>query len=94
MREPSWRLMERPYQSGEPLGLRDFGIDVVPCQMECRRTESPERNLWIAVLLMAVNDLHSNNPGIRQRAEAWFVNRGPGFNSVCEMLGLRPGDCP
>jgi hypothetical protein len=54
---------------------------------------SPEAELWAAVLIQAIDDLHGMRllPVIRRSAECWFQskNHDPGsFLWICDFLGL------
>lgn len=55
-----------------------------------------ERRLWVAVLLMAINDAAYEGEGgssLREKeiADDWFRTGGNGFRFVCSMVGLDPG---
>jgi len=57
--------------------------------------QSPERNLWVAVLQQAIEDLACSNRRIRQSAIAWFYATRKmrvinSFKGICEELGLSP----
>ena len=52
-----------------------------------------DRDLWVAVINLALDDLTSTKTPLKTRARAWFLssNRDPGsFIWVCDYLGLEP----
>jgi len=50
----------------------------------------PERRLWAAVLLQAVEDWRSNNMRAHRAAEAFLFNSGIDFETVCQGAGFDP----
>jgi hypothetical protein len=54
--------------------------------------ELPERRLWIAVLMQAVEDWRSANVRRQKEAEAFFFDRRKDFASVCASAGLDAGN--
>ena len=62
---------------------------------DCRRaneqeTESPERRLWLAVLVQAFDDLHSSNVWRRREAENFLFASDKDFSCVCSSAGIDP----
>lgn len=51
-------------------------------------TGHPERKLWMAVLVQAVEDWQSNNMQRHREAEAFFFQCGEDFACVCSSAGL------
>jgi hypothetical protein len=52
-----------------------------------------DRDLWLAVITLALADLTATKPLLEKNARAWFLssNRNPGsFIWVCDHLGLEP----
>jgi hypothetical protein len=52
-----------------------------------------DRNLWLAVMSLALADLTATETPLQRSARAWFLssNRDPGsFLWVCDRLGLEP----
>ncbi len=51
-------------------------------------TGHPERKLWMAVLVQAVEDWQSNNMQRHREAETFFFQCGEDFACVCSSAGL------
>jgi hypothetical protein len=51
----------------------------------------PDRRLWTAVLLQALEDWSSSNMRLRIAAEKFLFESGRDFATVCEGAGLEPG---
>ena len=51
----------------------------------------PERRLWTAVLLQAVQDWQSVSARTRREAEAFLFESEKDFESVCQHAGIDPG---
>jgi hypothetical protein len=52
-----------------------------------------DRNLWLAVINLALDDLTATKTPLKRSARAWFLssNRNTGsFIWVCDHLGLEP----
>jgi hypothetical protein len=50
----------------------------------------PERRLWAAVLLLAVDEWRSNNARAHREAEVFLFEGGKDFETVCHGAGLDP----
>ena len=50
----------------------------------------PERRLWAAVLLLAVDEWRSNNMRAHRDAEVFLFEGGKDFETVCQGAGLEP----
>ncbi len=50
----------------------------------------PERRLWTAVLLQAVEDWRSNNMRAYEAANAFLFHGGEDFDRVCQGAGFEP----
>jgi hypothetical protein len=50
----------------------------------------PERKLWAAVLLLAVEEWRSSNMRAHREAEAFLFESGADFDTVCYGAGLDP----
>jgi hypothetical protein len=50
----------------------------------------PERRLWAAALLQAVEDWRSNNMRAHRAAESFLFNSGIDFETVCQGAGFDP----
>lgn len=57
---------------------------------ESYHTEIPERRLWAAVLLQAIEDWRSSNMRRRREAEKFLFSNGNDFATVCQGIGLEP----
>lgn len=57
---------------------------------ESYQTEIPERRLWAAVLLQAIEDWRSGNMRRRREAESFLFSNGKDFATVCHGIGLDP----
>ncbi|MGC1684142.1 MAG: hypothetical protein WA734_00850 [Candidatus Acidiferrales bacterium] len=62
-------------------------IDFVP---EREEGPDPERRLWAAVLLLAVDEWRSNNMRAHREAEVFLFEGGKDFETVCHGAGLDP----
>jgi hypothetical protein len=65
----------------------------VTCYIPAVMITDSDRNLWSAVMTLALADLTATKPLLERSARAWFLssNRNPGsFNWVCDQLGLEP----
>jgi hypothetical protein len=51
----------------------------------------PERRLWTAVLLQAVQDWQSVSARARREAETFLFESEADFESVCQHAGIDPG---
>ena len=50
----------------------------------------PERRLWTAVLLQAIEDWRSNNMRAYEAANAFLFHGGEDFDRVCQGAGFEP----
>lgn len=55
-----------------------------------RNDYDPERRLWTAVLLQAVQDWQSNNVRAHREAESFLFKRPVDLESICYRAGLNP----
>lgn len=56
-------------------------------------TATPERTVYLHVILRAVLDAHAvaaRDRQARQEARDWFEQAGPDFRAVCHLAGLEP----
>ncbi|MGA8269169.1 MAG: hypothetical protein WB787_15510, partial [Candidatus Acidiferrales bacterium] len=61
--------------------------DQLPEREKCL---DPERRLWAAVLLLAVDEWRSNNMRAHREAEVFLFESGTDFETVCFGAGLDP----
>lgn len=72
----------------EPHGQIDDQIDDQNSERE--QGLDPERRLWAAVLLLAVEEWRSNNMRAHREAELFLFESGSDFETVCHGAGLDP----
>ena len=91
--EPDATRVEIAPRVGRPLNIVSTRYADFPVSMNDRgHPESPERNLWERVLLIAFkDDLVDGNRNVRRRAQRWFRSRQTGIGSsrcIADVLNL------
>ena len=80
--------MHRENQRDPDSGHYGFGAMIVTVTIT-----HAERDLWIAVILIAVDDLTGKDPGYARDASDWFYSSEQNVGSfiwVCHLLGVEP----